>query len=200
MVPAAYGAVLVNDAAPDRQPEVAGVAPSGAGREGDKLAAVDDRRFLVLAHPGESRILESAGFTWDEVFRQGRYVAVDNVVCRRCGTAFPRRRLAAPNGAGCLPSLLTGAAVGVGVGSCLHSAIAGLVAGWAGLFVVLHLVDFRRERYLRQRFPARRASLAAERRCPTCSADDARSIDGARSIPCPSCRAPALRFRPVGIS
>ncbi|HZN69411.1 MAG TPA: hypothetical protein VFB66_29315 [Tepidisphaeraceae bacterium] len=195
---AGYGAVLVDEPVAREQGEVAGAVIMN-GAEDDTLATVNDPRFVVLTHPIESSALASTGYGNLDLVREGRYVEVTNVICRRCGTVFPRRRLAAP-GVGCGVGLLPGAAVGVVVGFGSRSFLAGIftcyvVAGLVGL-VATGMAAL----YVRRRHRERAAALAAEVQCPTCRSEDAMPIDGAKGVRCSSCGQDALRFVIAGMS
>ena len=189
---AGYGAVLVDEPVTRQQGEVAG-AVIMTGADEHSLATVNDPRFVVLTHPVESAALASTGYSKLDLVREGRYVEVTNVICCRCGTVFPRRRLAAP-GIGCGVGLLLGAALGVIVGFKSRSFVDGCLVSYAvaGLFglVCTGIAAL----YVRRRHRERGAALAAEVHCPTCGADDAVPIGGAKGVRCSSCGRDAFRF------
>jgi hypothetical protein len=60
-----YGAVLVDKPVDAEQHEVLGMVV-GPGSDG-RIESVRDSRFVVLSHPGDSRILEGIGYTWTSV-------------------------------------------------------------------------------------------------------------------------------------
>jgi hypothetical protein len=193
-----YGAVLVDQPVTEKQYEVAGAVITGG--VGCEMASGDDPRFVILSHPAEPKILAGTGYSRGDLLWQGRYVAARNVVCRRCGTVFPRRRLAAPAATGCLTSLGIGVAGGLLAGVWWGSIFAGFVAWYVVTAAALTVVSTLASLYVRLRYAERAASLAAERFCPTCGADDSVRITEAKSVTCPSCRGQSLRFVMVGIS
>jgi hypothetical protein len=193
-----YGAVLVDRAVAQEQDEVAGaVITSG---EGGTIASASDSRFVVLSHPLESSILASTGYSWTDLLRQGRYVAISNVICRECGTVFPRYRLAAPGGTGCITSLALGVAAGLSVGIWRHTFSAGFLAWYAVTFGTMMIAGSLASLYVRLRFSERAATLRAARSCPACHADNATGIMRGKSVACPVCRNQSLRFVIAGIS
>lgn len=198
MILAGYGAVVVDEPVPGPQHEVAGAVI--ASESGGAIATTDDPRFVVLRHPAENYDLATTGYSWSDLLKQGRYVSVSNMVCRECGTVFPHRRLTAPGATGCLPSLVLGVAVGLAVGFWRRSVFAGLVVWYLVTFGAMMLVKSMASLYLRLRFSVRAASLAAERACPMCHADNAKSIDRAKWVLCPKCRHETLRFVVAGRS
>jgi hypothetical protein len=120
------GAVLVDRAIEGPQYEVAGAVIT-AGSDA-AIAGVDDPRFVVLRHPAESFDLAKTGYSWKDLLKQGRFVSVSNVVCRECGTVFPRRRLAVPGASGCMSGLVIGAVAGLLTGVWRRSTFEGVVA------------------------------------------------------------------------
>jgi hypothetical protein len=195
---AGYGAVLVDEPVARRQGEVAGAVIMNRADD-DTLATVNDPRFVVLTHPIESAALASTGYGNLDLVREGRYVEVTNVVCRRCGTVFPRRRLAAPE-IGCGVGLLLGAAIGVVVGFKSRSFVDGFLTCYAVAGLVGLVSTGLAALYIRRRHRERAAALAAEVHCPTCRADDAVPIDGAKGVRCSRCGRDALRFIIAGKS
>jgi len=199
---AGYGAVFVDHPVAESQSEIAGAAifvdcPG-------EFSEVNDPRFVILSHPGEIEILAGTGYSWGDLFWQGRYVAVTNVVCRQCGNIFARRRLAVPFWFGCVmtgimaPLILI--AVGLTVGRSTHRPlVAGLAAGAAYALVWL-LYEAVCRIYLYARFRERAAALAAEISCPNCNARDSRGVEGAKRICCPSCKKKSVSFQMVGMS
>lgn len=198
LISAGYGVVIVDKPVEELQSEVAGaVLMSG---DDDAMAIVDDPRFVVLRHPVEDLDLADTGYSWSDLLWQGRYVTVSNMICHGCGTVFPRRRLSAPGATGCMPSLMLGVAVGGSFGIWWRSVSVGLITWYAFTFGAVVLMQTLASLYLRLRFSARAASLAAERFCPTCTADNAEKIDRAKRVTCPKCRHETLTFVMAGVS
>ena len=169
-------------------------APSQAG------APVSDPRLVVLSHPLESTILAKTGYSWSDLFWQGRYVAITNMICRQCGTIFERQRLAPPGNIGCMTSFSSGVVCGVAAGIWARSFLAGVVAWYAVMILVGLVAGSFARLYTRRRFAERAASLAAERACPRCHAEDAVTIERAKTVTCPTCSAQSLRFTMIGKS
>jgi hypothetical protein len=152
-----------------------------------------------LAHPLENLILADTGYTWNDLFWQGRYISVSNVVCRHCGHLFQHRRLDAGQ-PGCSAALALGLASGAAAGFAARNLLIGLIVCYfVGLSMAL-AVGFIAQRYLRWKFQARAAELAAESNCPACGLNDSASIVGATSAFCPACRQRTLSFKSAGIS
>ena len=101
---------------------------------------------------------------------------------------------------GCASSLAAGIVAGLAVATWRRSLVAGLLSWYLATVARMFLTGSLASLYLRLRFRARSASLAAERTCPACHADNARHLERARSLPCPACRQKYLRFVVVGMS
>lgn len=193
-----YGAVLVGQPAEAPQWEVAGAVFSPG--TGGRIAKVDDPRFVVLAHPLEARILAQTGYTHDDLLWQGRYVGVTNVSCRECGEIFCHRKLKAPGGIGCSAVLWSSLATGVIAGIIARGFFIGLLAAVAVLWLGFAVIDFLTTRYLRRHFRDRMDVLAAERRCPRCTADNAVPIGKNQWLKCSACGSKTLKFYTAGKS
>ena len=193
-----YGAVFADRPVAQAQHEVAGaVLTSGVA---GAMASIDDPRFVVLRHPIEDSDLRKTGYSWRDLLKQGRYVRVTNVICRECGTLFRRRRLAPPGGFGCITGLGLGVVAGLAMGIVTTSVTAALLAGYVVATAVSIGAGFGAVVYVRLRFAARASALAAERKCPACGADNAKTVGWGRSVVCPACRQRGLRFAAAGVS
>lgn len=193
-----YGAVFVDQPVAQAQRHVAGaVVASG---DGSAMASVDDLRFVVLRHPIEDSDLAKTGYTWHDLLRQGRYVRVTNVICRDCGTLFQRRRLSPPGAFGCITAMTLGVVVGLAAGLWMRSFVLGLLAWYVVATAVSIGAEFCAALYVRLRFRARAKALAAERTCPRCGADNAKTIGSGRSVVCSACCRRSLRFKVAGVS
>jgi hypothetical protein len=198
-----YSAVLVDDL---YGPQETGGQPTvlpyaGAGMPGTGV------RLVILAHPGESWILQSTGYTFSDLLWQGRYAWATEVVCRRCGNVFPRWRLKAPPGIGCLwpvvAALCGAAAVALALRRFEPSLwiILAVIVGWGFGMITAIVIEAVAWCYLRSRFRDCMKTIAAQRTCPSCGADDAvRVTRPFLRVTCPGCRQKALRFRIWGIS
>ena len=193
-----YGAVVVDEPIAGPQHEVSG-AVIASDAQGE-FATAEDPRFVVLAHPLEDYDLARTGYSWSDLLWQGRYVSVTNMICGECGTVFPRRQLAAPGGIGCLSSLTIGFVTGLALGAWKRSVLVGFVAWYLVTLAAMILIGSTASLYLRFRFAERSAWLVAERACQSCHADNAESIDRAKSMRCPTCRKESMRFVIAGIS
>jgi hypothetical protein len=193
-----YGSVLVDRPIQQEQHEFAGVVLSSTDK--GEFAVADDPRFVVLSHPIETSILASTGYSWNDLLWQGRYVAVKNVICRKCGNVFQLRNLTAPGANGCFLALSIGVVVGSVTGISTHSYLLGFVAWYLATFGVMCIFGSLARWYIRSRFAARAALLAAERACPQCKSDDSIAIDRAKNVTCSRCKAVSLTFVDVGIS
>lgn len=195
---AGYGAVIVDRPVENERHQVVGAVLMSDGD--DSMAAAGDQRFVVLRHPLESKILANTGYTWNDLLWQGRYVILKNMICRRCGTVFQHRRLSAPGATGCITGLALGLVAGVAAGIANHNFLAGLAAWYAATYVTELVLQYLAQLYVRRRFSRRAVSLAAERSCPHCHADDATAINGAKEVTCPTCSKKSLTFVVAGIS
>lgn len=158
-----------------------------------------DAHLVVLAHPGESGILKSTGYSWNALFWQGRYVWLSEVICLDCGTVFERRTLTSP-GPSCATGCLLPVAAGVAVGIWLRSTLTGFLAGYGLLIFWWFVVGRGKDVYTRWRFSERAAALARERDGPHCGRDNAVSIKDAKGARCSACSAMSLDFVVVGKS
>jgi predicted Zn-ribbon and HTH transcriptional regulator len=139
----------------------------------------DDPHLVILAHPGESLILEEVGYTHKAAASGGRLVAVRQVYCKECGRPFEVRRLTAGLTAlgcgGCLGVVALAAVAGVGIGVLVGGWV-GDVAGWTafGLLVAVGEVAVRRS--IRWRYSDRARRVDTPTQCPNC---------GSRRYACP---------------
>lgn len=193
-----YFAVLVDEPQSEKQHEVAGAVITDG--EGGAMAVAGDPRFVVLRHPIESSDLAGTGYTWSDLLWEGRYIEVTNVVCGQCGTVFQHRRLVAPGQTGCMAALVLGLVTGLSVGIWQHSILLGLFACGRLAVSIGMVTDLLERLYLRRHFSKRNATLAAERACPKCHAEDANAVGHGRRVTCPACSTKAMRFVIVGIS
>lgn len=199
VLPAGYGAVLVDEPVNREQHQVLGaVVLEGKGGE---FATATDGYLVVLSHPAESSILKSTGFTWNDLRREGRYVYCTNVMCDECGQLFALKRIAVPQScSGCYVPLIAGIVAGLAVGIWLSS----VILGWFAALVVGYLATITTEwwarRSFRDYFSERAAKLRAERFCPACGSEASKTITDEGPLCCPSCQQSSLRFRIVGKS
>src|SRR5687768_5407308 len=129
--------------------------------------------LLVLPHPCEESTLNTTGYTFERMAREGRAVRLTPAVCRGCGTVYHRRELRPSSGMlGCVVGLASGIAVGIAVGLWSGHVTAGLGVGWAAMMAVL-LIDWLVERLRLLHFRDRARSLARPASCPTCGSRSA---------------------------
>ena len=202
------GAVLVDLPVDAAQTEVAGGGLS-SGSESKQVEAAKPRfgeprlvepGLVVLAHPREVAILAGTGYTRSDLLRQGRYVSVSNVACRRCGRVFQRRRLSVPGGSGCAAALALGLACGAAAGLAAQRVLIGVIVCYLVCLGVTAAASIIARRRLRRRYPARAAALAAESNCPACGAGASTPISRTKSAHCPSCGQRTLSFENAGRS
>jgi hypothetical protein len=198
MVTDGYGAVWVDQPATTEQHEVAGAVLYTQVEA--PFATATDSRFVALAHPIEAECLASTGYTWRDLLWQGRYVRVENVICRECSTVFQVRTLTAPGFSGCVSAVVCGVAAGLTFGIWWRSVLLGSIVWWLTTVAVISVTELLERLYVRCRFASRAAALIEERFCPKCNANDFTSIHRATSIRCPACLNDALTFEMVGIS
>lgn len=141
-MPGGYGAVLVEQPVEGMQHQVVGaVVHEGSEVE---FAASPGTHLVVLSHPAEHRILKSLGYTWDDLRREGRYVACTNVVCDECGWLFSHKRLAVPGGCmGCVVPLLVAVMAGSSVGYWSSSVLGGWFAACGIGYLSTLVLDWR---------------------------------------------------------
>jgi predicted Zn-ribbon and HTH transcriptional regulator len=198
-----YGAVLVDRPVERKQYQVLGAVFDSVGSESltyESMMPIDDPRFVVLAHPGEASALASTGFSWSGLLWQGRYILTTHSVCRQCGNVFPKRRLAAPGGVGCLPAIVLGAMTGAVSGIVQRSFVLAILAFVFATSLVFLLCEWAATWYVRWRWRSRDALFAAESQCPNCGADDSVTINLAKRLRCPACKEESLSVQDVGIS
>jgi hypothetical protein len=193
-----YGAVLTDQPNTTPQPEVVGAVVTSETTS--EFARINDSRFLILSHPAELFILEEAGFTWWDLLCQGRYVSTTNVVCRRCGMTFPRRRLEAPAGIGCNFAIVVGLFAGIIFGLWRQSFVVWLIAWYLTTVAMVFSTQWLATAYVRRFFAQRVRELDSERYCPECHVDDSQPIAQAKSVTCPTCSQKTLFFDVVGDS
>jgi hypothetical protein len=172
--------------------------------EGGCAVLRSDGRVRILPHPGEHFGLEAEGLTFDQAWRQGRFVGWRNLLCRSCGGLYRRQRIGAPGCVGCVPLLIVSALCLVALwwltGDLLGAAA---VSGFV-FFVGGFAIDFLAERWARRQ--ARRFGRSVvDVPCPC----DAKGGDPKllvapsahpNGLPCPACGERALRCLSVGIS
>jgi len=189
----AYGSVLVDE-------------PTEATR--GNITRVGRFFLVALRHPGEHYDLARTGFTWRQLFEQGRFIRTRKVACRHCGMLFSVRNLEAP-ALGC--SVITMIALAVGLISGLVSGVlarkvaGGVVVALAVSYVtgvVLSIVvQLYAWAYTRMHFGERGREIHGHNACPTCRSRAWRSAESLflRYL-CPSCARRSVRVRMVGIS
>ncbi len=158
---------------------------------------LDTGEFVCLPHPGEGRSLKSYGFEWDEAARQGRLFHITFKICTKCGLINEDPETCTPQ-IGCGGVML---AVAVAIVSLrgfvklnwLLTIIIGFFICFAGGWFVDHLNKLRR----------RKSDQSLRlKSCSGCNGVDFLEIPnvGDKSMPCPSCKADALKYTAAGIS
>ena len=163
-------------------------------------AIVQGDQLVVLLHPLEESILAGTGYTPWDLFREGRYVSITFIICRRCANIFAIRRLDLPIEIGCLASIVIGIASGVGVGFSMKSIVAGIVSCGVVTYSAIVWTDIVARKFMQYKFGERARALAADQLCPKCGANDSVQFDSARKIRCPACHEESLTVDMVGIS
>ena len=198
-MPAGYGAVLVDQPVERDQYQLFGAVLHDNAKTG--FAATLDSHLVVLSHPAESSILKSTGFTWDDLRREGRYVACTNVVCEKCGQLFSLKRLAIPQGcSGCLIPLVVAMIAGLTIGFWQESFFLGWFVACGVGYLSTCILDAKARHNLKSYFPERAAKMEADRHCPKCGAEDHLPITSAEHARCQVCEKGSLSFRIVGKS
>jgi hypothetical protein len=76
-----------------------------------------------------------------------------------------------------------------------------VAVGWAFGLITAIVIDGVNGSYLRSHFRERMKTIAAQRACPSCGADDAvRVTRPFLRVTCPGCHQKAMRFKIWGIS
>lgn len=198
-MPAGYGAVLVDQPVERDQAQVVGAVLSKGSTGG--FATVSDSHLVVLSHPAESRILASAGFTWGDLRREGRYIACCNVVCDACGQLFVLKELTLPQGcSGCILPLALGIVAGLSTGIWCQSVWIGWFASCGVVYLAGHCMERMARRRLEGYYPERAAALEAERFCPSCGSEENSGVTSPTPHRCKSCKGRSLQFQIVGKS
>lgn len=184
----------------DRASRLTGLSLRCVSDDTGELAAVENLRLLHLPHPIEESILTSAGLTLEEVSKQGRFVSVTPVVCRRCGTVFDARRLIAASGlSGCIVGAVIAFGVLVGLSWSTGRLELALPAASAVLMSFVAIWEFF-ERWGLRRYRTRAAALARPATCPNCKSPSIQRVKKSRPVTCPSCGQRSMKFKMVGIS
>lgn len=199
VMPAEYGAVLVDEPVEREQHQVLGAVIQDS--QGGRFATATDGHLLVLSHPAESSILKSTGFTWNDLRREGRYVVCTNVICDECGQLFALKRIALPQGcSGCLIPLVIGIAGGLAFGVWRSSVLLGWFAALGVGYLATITLEWWAHLRFRDYFPERAAKMKAERFCPACGSESSTKITDKGTLCCPSCQQSSLHFRIAGKS
>jgi hypothetical protein len=162
-------------------------------------------RLVILAHPGESRILEGLGYTLTAAAIGGRLVYVTSVSCDDCGTMYELRRLDANSSAvgctGCLAMLALSGCVGAAVGWMGQSYLLGLLAGGLVLWLMIALADFAISRFVRWRYKELAREFNRDPGCPKCQSRKYVTFPPRRGkLVCPKCGQRAVQVDSIGIS
>src|SRR5687767_6804917 len=163
--------------------------------------------LVELSHPIEGAIMDQHGFTWEQLRREGRFVKIYTVICRRCGKVFEKRKLEAMSPWGCLWPMVIGLVCGVVAGVVVWMLSGGpgaLMAGAVVWFAVFAAVDGVGEwlgrRHLRKHFVERAKLVAGRPECPVCGVDDSVGIDRVGMAVCTLCGERAMKEKAVAIS
>ena len=170
-----------------------------------ELAHQDDPHLIILAHPGESRILAKLGFTFQTAALSGRLVSVSKVFCKECGQSFEIRHLTTGLGVfGCFGFvILVALAIPVGVGiALLVDNWIGCIAGFVTLGLLSAAVDSAVTKFILSRYAERAKRVATSARCPACgSREFGTPVELQREpIPCRACGQREVRFKMIGKS
>lgn len=153
----------------------------------------DDRRLVILAHPGEGRILDELGFNYESAALAGRLLYVRKVVCRSCGTSYEIRRIGGGTAAlgisGCLAFFGLASSVGTLIGWQGESLWNGFICGSIVFFALTAIVEFALSRFLRLRHKDRIAEFDRRPGCSKCGCKDYIRSRGSlwRKLICPQC-------------
>ena len=157
--------------------------------------------LLTLPHPLETSVLETAGYTWEQAEEEGRLVYVANVLCADCGTLRERWSLREPIHFGCatilLPMLMIMCLPLMFFHALLGVSVVGFLLGLQGLEALRERSDTAR---FRRRFADRMRWLESGVACPACGSTKGTGFDTSDALPCPSCKAKALKTQVVGMS
>jgi len=153
--------------------------------------------FEPLPHPCESSTLEQLGYTWKRAKRERRLVAVDYLICDRCGNINEQYRAIAHQSC---PIVIGGLILSCT--ACLIllpiNPIGRIIAAW----VIFWLFGKQYEAYCdRQAEPIQRSlpSLELCDRCNSTQFHPLSSLVNQQSI-CPACGARELKYYMQGIS
>lgn len=199
-MPAGYGAVLVDQPVERKQHQVVGAVMSDGS--GVDFAMGSDPYLVILSHPAETSILQTTGFTWDDLRREGRYVACTNVVCDECGRLYTLKRVAVPEAGctGCLVPLVTGVCCGLTVGIWSGNVLFGwFVTCGVGYLATLAL-DWKARHALKSYFPERAAQLKEDSVCPKCEGEQSTPVASRSPVRCQKCQMTSMLFRIAGRS
>jgi hypothetical protein len=164
----------------------------------------EDPHLVILAHPVESLILQETGCTDLSATLGGRLVSVVVVFCLSCGHLFEIRRLTAGfvtlGVGGCLGALALSVAMGVALSLWIGGAL-GVVAGVAGVGLLLVLLDWLVWAIVRVWHRDRARQVATPCECPHCGGHEyAPPRIRLKAVPCVACGKRAVEVRCVGVS
>lgn len=195
-----YGAVWVDAPVTSPFPQVLAGASLTEETNGAEIEHNFDPNLVVLAHPAESTILASMGYTWWRLAWAGRFVQICRVICRQCGTQFKTRTLMCPPAIGCNVGCLTGLLTGVMAGLWLQSVWQGLGVGYGAMIGMWIVVSWVGRVYTRVRFRERAVRVNGPTACPNCQADDFANVGRGGVYPCLKCGEVSVRLKMVGKS
>jgi len=153
--------------------------------------------FVCLPHPIEHRRLESYGYTWDQAVNQGRLFDIKFKICTTCGLINEDPEICHPQ-IGCFPVLIA-SAVSITLFKWLLKLNwpLTLLLGICICYAVACYVDYLNK--LRRLKGDQNLRL---NKCSACSGVDFIEIPqiGERLMPCPLCKAQAMKYTGAGIS
>jgi hypothetical protein len=203
-MPAIYRAMCLScGGTPDAKGGVAGWVTTD-GRKGGKILSesflalkLDSGEFVCLPHPIESSRLKGYGFTWVQASRQSRLFHVKLIICEGCGLICEEYQHH-DSRTGCLLAFLTAPAMILFLKCTIKLGwLTSIFGAWFGMFAVLWGVGM----FNRMRWRWRNAALKL-RNCSACGGTKFISVSRAagKSLMCPQCHTPNMRYDAAGIS
>lgn len=158
----------------------------------------DDKRIVILAHPGENLILREYGLTYTSAVLAGRFLLIGEHFCESCGHLYKSRELGSCSLVfGCLPPALIGligaAIIGFQAPSVVDIKLLGFLATLFSWLLIDRLVGI----YVRSRYAARAREFRIHPVCPKCGSH---RVATAGTFPCPKCHSRSMKIEVVGVS
>jgi len=169
----------------------------------DRTPHALDGQIVPLHHPGESREIESLGYSFEQAANEGRLSRFYAVFCTNCGTRFEQRVFVPPNRdlVGCLPSLLLAMTVAYFVHTAWPHLLVVFLTFMLTAIASLLFVNKLAGKLRRARYADIITEVERVLPCPRCDSEDFQTASlRIKSGRCPDCDQMHLSVSAVAIS